>query len=295
MIICTKSMMDRRSNKREVGRTGRLRIEYARQGRQTIMARSHCTSPWHLFPPIYLDDIGSAYTLLVNPSGGLVGGDHLSIDMALTAQSHVIVSTPSANRVYRSVSKELESVQTIKVTLGEEAILEWVPEHTIPYAGSRFRQAIQVRLAPRSTVLLWDAMAGGRLAQDERWTFASLANCVTITTASGDSVMERYRLDHASALYPAGIARSWDYVASFYIVSDAMNPDVWKTLEARLNDVLDAEPGVLLGGVSTPAVPGLVVKLLARSAPVLTATLEQLWAAVRFTLWGLPPVALRKY
>jgi urease accessory protein len=259
------------------------------------MARSHCTSPWHLFPPIYLDDIGSAYTLLVNPSGGLVGGDHLSIDMTLAAQSHVIVSTPSANRVYRSLSEELESVQTIKVTLGEEAILEWVPEHTIPYAGSRFRQAIQVRLAPRSTVLLWDAMAAGRLAQDERWIFASLANCVTITTASGDSVMERYRLDHASALYPAEIARSWDYVASLYIVSDAMNPDVWKTLEVRLNDVLDAEPGVLLGGVSTPAVPGLVVKLLARSAPVLTATLELLWAAVRFTLWGLPPVALRKY
>ncbi|WP_447598817.1 urease accessory protein UreD [Nitrospira sp. Nam80] len=279
----------------EIGRVGRLTMSFACQDRRTVMTGASRTSPWHLFPPIYLDDTGSAYTLLVNPSGGLVGGDRLSIHMTLAAQSHVIVSTPSANRVYRSRSKDLEAIQTIKVMVGEGAILEWAPEHTIPYAGSRFRQTIQVRLAPNSTVMLWDAMAAGRVAQEERWAFSSLANHVAITTASGVSVIERYRLDHASAFHPAGIARSWDYVASLYIVSDALNPDAWKTLEARIGDVLDAEPGALLGGVSTPAVPGVVVKLVARSAPVLTAALEQLWAAVRFTLWGQPPVTLRKY
>ena len=279
----------------EVGRIGRLTMNFACQGGKTILARASRMSPWHLFPPIYLDGTGSAYTLLVNPSGGLVGGDRLTVDMTLAAQSHVIVSTPSANRVYRSLSKDLEAVQKIKVMVGEGAIFEWAPEHTIPYAGSCYRQTIEVRLAPNSTVMLWDAMAAGRIAQDERWAFASLTNHVTITTASGGSVTERFCLDRAHDRHPARLARSWDYVASFYIVSDAMNPDAWKTLEARLSDALDAEPGALLGGVSTPAVPGVVVKLVARSAPILTAALEQLWAAVRFTLWGLPPVVLRKY
>jgi urease accessory protein len=50
-----------------------------------------------------------------------------------------------------------------------------------------------------------------------------------------------------------------------------------------------------LGGVSQPAVPGLVVKLMARTAPDLTGTLDALWAAVRAELWNLPPVAWRKY
>jgi urease accessory protein len=138
-------------------------------------------------------------------------------------------------------------------------------------------------------------MASGRIAREERWAFASLENDLTITTASGGFLTERFQLDHDCDRHPAGIARAWDYVGSLYIVSDAMNADVWKTLEAGLGDILDAEPGRLLGGVSTPSVPGLVVKLVTRSAPVLTAALEHLWTAVRSTLWGLPPVALRKY
>lgn len=277
----------------EVGTTGKLRIEYTRRDSRTIIARSHCTSPWHLFPPIYLDDSGAAYTLLLNPSGGLVGGDHLTIDLAVRAKAHAIISTPSANRVYRSLSAR--AVQAINVTVEADGLLEWLPEPTIPFAGSRFRQAIHVRLAPGATVVWWDAMASGRIARGERWAFASLENDLTITTASGGSVKEHFRLDHDGGFHPAGITRTWDYVGSLYIVSDAMNTDVWKTLEARLGDILDAEPGRLLGGVSTPSAPGLVVKLVTRSAPVLTAALERLWTAVRLTLWGLSPVVLRKY
>ena len=40
-----------------------------------MFGRTSCQTPWHMLPPIYLDESGSAYTLLVNPSGGLVGGD----------------------------------------------------------------------------------------------------------------------------------------------------------------------------------------------------------------------------
>ena len=49
------------------------------------------------------------------------------------------------------------------------------------------------------------------------------------------------------------------------------------------------------GGVSQPAVPGIAVKLLAKSASDLTRIQDALWAAVRAELWNLPPVAWRKY
>ena len=278
----------------ELGTTGSLRIEYVKRDHHTIIARSHCTSPWHLFPPIYLDDSGAAYTLLLNPSGGLVGGDRLTIDLVLRANAHAIISTPSANRVYRSSSKDRESAQTVRLVVGAGAILEWVPEHTIPFAGSRFRQAIRVRLAPGGSVVLWDALASGRMARGERWSFATLENDLTIATASGGLLKERFCLgDHAD--HSAGIARAWDYVGSLYIISDATPADKWKSLEAGIFEILDGEPGRLLGGISRPAVSGLVVKLVARSAPVLTAVLEQLWTTVRLALWGLPPVILRKY
>jgi urease accessory protein len=276
-----------------VGRVGDLRLEYAKREGRTIIARSHCTSPWHLLPPIYLDDTGAAYTLLVNPSGGLVGGDRLSIGMRLGEDARVLISAPSANRVYRSQGET--SIQNIEIALGAGAVLEWLPEHTIPFAGSRFRQAIHVTMAPGATMLLWDAVASGRIARDERWAFASVENEIRITTAAGQSLVERYALDPATEMGSVGLAAQWNYVASFYVVNDAVTPEVWSRLEERISLLLDERAERLLGGVSQPAAPGLVVKLLARTAPDLTGTLDVVWAAVRAELWNLPPVAWRKY
>lgn len=276
-----------------VGRIGELSLEYAAREGRTILVRSHCTTPWHLLPPIYLDDTGAAYTLLLNPSGGLVGGDRLSIDLRLTDDAHVIISAPSANRVYRSQGEV--SVQDIDLTVGSGAVLEWFPEHTIPFAGSRFRQRLHATLAPGATLLLWDSIAAGRIARGERWAFTDLDNDIRITTASGGLLTERYRLDPQTDLGQVGLAEDWNYVASLFVINDAMPSDVWTRLESKVASIVDERPGLVLGGVSTPAVPGLAVKLVAKAAPDLTSMLDALWAAVRDALWNLPPVNWRKY
>ena len=277
-----------------VGRVGRLVLEYVRQGDRTVFHRTQCQTPWHLLPPIYLDDSGSAYTLLVNPSGGLVGGDHLSIDLSVGPRAHVLISTPSANRVYRSLSQE--AVQDVTITVEKEGILEWLPEHTIPFAGSRFRQQIDVQLRPGATVVLWDAVASGRIAHGERWRFASLQNDIHITMASQATVRERYVLAPFAAEGGVGLADAWDYVGSLFILGDDVREDCWTTLESALAEILKKpDDRSVLGGVSQPAAPGLVVKLVARSAPVMTQVVMELWAAVRQVLWQMPPAVLRKY
>lgn len=268
-------------------------MEYVRKGNRTEFGRTSCQTPWHLLPPIYLDDTGSAYTLLVNPSGGLVGGDRLSIDLTVGPMAHVLISTPSANRVYRSLSEH--SVQEVKIDVGPGGILEWAPDHTIPFAGSRFRQTINVKLATGASLLLWDAIASGRIARGERWRFTSLENDIRITTASAKSVREHYALAPADKRGGIGAAEEWDYVGSLFVIGDGFSTDVWMSLESVLGDTLETHRDQVLGGVSQPAAPGLVVKLLARSAPVMTRVLNALWGAVRQALWHLPPAILRKY
>ena len=281
------------SHESSVGRRGALSYEFEREGPRTVLTRSSCTSPWHYFPPTYLDDSGCAYTWLVNPSGGLVAGDHVSVAAQLHAGTHVFMTSPSANRVYRSLSEPAR--QDIRLLVGPGARLEWVPEVTIPFAGSRFRQSIHIDLAPDATVALWDAMASGRVARHERWAFASLENEICISGSLGRSVAERYRL--APGLLPesVGLVGSWDYVASLFVIGDAVGADVWKRLDEALATILEERPGLVLGAVSTPALSGLVVKLVARSAPDLTVVQEAMWAAIRKELWDLPAPNLRRY
>ncbi len=276
-----------------VGRVGALSLEYVRRGERTVFGRTSCQTPWHLLPPIYLDESGSAYTLLVNPSGGLVGGDQLSIDLSVGRQAHALISTPSANRVYRSLSRD--ALQQVSIRVAEQGILEWMPEHTIPFAGSRFRQTIDVRLAAGASLVLWDAIASGRIAHGERWKFATLENQIRITMASGASVQEHYALTPDDTKADIRLADAWDYIGSLFMIGDAIDTSIWASLDATLADILGKQSGQVLAGVSQPAVPGLVVKVVAKSAPALTATLNELWAAVRQALWKYPPAILRKY
>ena len=276
-----------------MGRRGSLSYEFERAGLQTVLMRSTCTSPWHHFPPSYLDDSGCAFTWLVNPSGGLVAGDHLSVEAQLHAETHVFMTSPSANRVYRSLS-EL-ALQEIRLSVGADARLEWVPEITIPFAGSRFRQSIHVDLAPGATVVLWDAMASGRVARHERWAFATFENEIFIQTSRGKSLIERFCVAPDQLSESIGLVGSWDYVASLFIIGDAVEAEVWTRLDEVLATILEQRPGLVLGAVSTPALSGLVVKLVARSAPDLTAVQEAMWTAIRKELWGLPAPNLRRY
>lgn len=273
-----------------VGRVGELTMTFARRGRETVLTDSYSRSPWHCVPPITLPD-GAAHTFLVNPSGGLVGGDRLSFRGVLEPGAQVLFSTPSANRVYRTLSEP--AVQSVELTVSSGAILEWVPEVTIPYAGSRFRQRIAVHLEPGATALVWDAVASGRIARGERWAFAGLENEIRITTAGGASVLERYHLAPCGDTGLAGPAAEWDYAASFFIVGDRVAGETWTQLEEDLAGLLD-DAGEVLGGVSVPAAPGVAVKLLARNAPALTGVLTALWSAARRWLWGRPLTDLRR-
>lgn len=274
-----------------VGRVGELAMTFARRGRQTVLAESYSRSPWHCFPPAVLPD-GEAYAFLVNPGGGLVGGDRLSFRATLGPQTQVLFATPSANRIYRTLSEP--AVQTVHLTAAAGARLEWVPDVTIPFAGSRFHQMIDVRLEAGAAVLLWDAVASGRVARGERWAFAALENDIRITTAGGAMLLERYRLPAGRTTGPAGLADRWDYAASFFAVGDQVSSQTWKRLEEDWAGLLD-QRGDVLGGVSATSAPGLAVKLLARNAPALQDKLLALWTAARRHLWNQALPALRRY
>ena len=148
------------------GKTSKLTLRYANQEGKTALTHSYFSYPWYCFPPLYLDNTGCATTFLTNPSGGFVGGDDLSLTATLEKNTHVLLTTPSATKIYRTL--EESATQSIDITVGPNAILEWIPDLTIPFAGSRFSQSINIRMSTGATVILWDAMAAGRIARGER-------------------------------------------------------------------------------------------------------------------------------
>jgi hypothetical protein len=70
--------------------------------------------------------------------------------------------------------------------------------------------------------------------------------------------------------------------------------------EAGLDDFVAALPGALTDVTGAIAAAGrlprrgALIRCLAIDAPALTDALAAIWALARRTLWGLPPLALRK-
>ncbi len=272
---------------------GELLLECAKRNGKTVFTRSRCSYPWYCFQPLYLDHTGCATTFLTNPSGGLAGGDTCSLLATLGKDSHVLFTTPSATKVYRT--QQEPAVQSIDLNVAANARCEWIPEPTIPFAGSSFEQTVTVRLETGASLMLWDALAAGRIVRGERWRFSSYANRIRILLADGRSLEERYRLspDHDTPCLPFN--QAWNYTGSFFIVNDQVPGSTWERIKQDITTVIENHTGKILGGVSEPSVPGLVVKLLTRSAPDLNTLLEQLWQVARLHLWNTAIPSLRRY
>jgi urease accessory protein len=274
-----------------VGRDGALRLRFERRGAANVVAGCRYRLPLQVLAPVALDDPAAIVSIL-NPTGGLVGGDRLTIDVHAAAGSHAVLTTPSATRVYRADAERTE--QTVRLALGPGAVVEWVPDHTIPFAGSGFRQTIDVDLDETAGLILLDAFAAGRIARGEAWRFTLLESAVSIHDRRGVVLHDRFVL-HGSAFGDGsewdglGFAESHPYFASMVVVGAF--------------DVARFVAGV--GRLATPAGPahvaaaalarrGALVRCLASSAPSLGQTLEACWALARRALLDLPPLALRK-
>lgn len=237
-----------------------------------------------------LDGSGVATMYLLNPTGGVLGGDVLTTDVALGSGAHVCLTTPSATRVYRATGAP--SVLRTRVRLEAGAVLEWVPDHVIPSPGARLVQALEVDLGPGALALLVDSWTPGRVVRGEAWGFRLLDLTTSAVDRAGPIFRERARLEGPMHGEGPGLTENRPYVATFAAVGACAQD--WPGLALVLHDALASRGDRVLGGAAPLGRGGVVAKLLARSAPDLHAAIAQVWRLSRAMLLGLPPLDLRK-
>src|ERR1700692_4187479 len=167
--FATPCSLNSERNPERVGRDGFLRLRFARSGASKILAQSRFSLPLQALTPLTLED-GASYLMLLNPTGGVLGGDHLITAVVQDAETHVCLTTPSATRIYRTAEKP--AILETLIHLEEGATLEYFPDHVIPHTGSALRQSLRIDMARGSRAIILDSMASGRVAHGERWSFS---------------------------------------------------------------------------------------------------------------------------
>jgi urease accessory protein len=269
-----------------VGRDGRLDLRFERRAGRTVVTECRYTLPLQVMAPIAVDDAAAVVSIL-NPTGGLVGGDRLHVDIHVGAGAHACLTTPSATKVYRAAAEA--ALQTVRITAAAGATVEWMPDHTIPFPGAALRQAIDVDLAEGARLLLVDAFSAGRVTRGEAWRFARLESGLEIRDGRGRLFTDRWVLAGGEAWDGLGFTEGRPYFATMVIVADSGLDRFHAEVDAAFAGREEVEVAV-----GTLRRRGRVVRCLAADAPALVQSVQSLWSLARGTVLGLPALGLRK-
>lgn len=254
-----------------------LRFEVARGA--TRLADLHQAPPMRvLFPTPEAGEPPLA--ALVNTAGGLAGGDAVEVGVALGPGARACVSTPAAEKVYRSLGPETRVAARLDIAAG--AMLEWIPQETILFDGARLARRLEAHLAPGATLLMAEMLVFGRHARGEALHAGALFDTWRVHRAGAllwadGLALEREirtRLDDRFAF--AGAEAS----ATLLLAAEGR--------VARSRDVL-REAGV----AATIARPGLLVARWLGRATALRDGLGQAIRLLRREALGLPPMLPR--
>jgi len=107
----------------------------------------------------------SLEAVLINTSGGLTGGDRISWQVDAQAGASLTVSTQACEKVYRA--RDGEARVAVTLSAGEGARIDWLPQETILFEGSRLNRTLEVDLDEDATLTAVEAVLLGREAMLE--------------------------------------------------------------------------------------------------------------------------------
>jgi urease accessory protein len=252
--------------------------------------------PWKVVRAFALPGDGRLVHLH-NVSGGVLAGDRLALDVEVKAGAAAQITTTGATRLYRHRAGAVDSQQCARFSVGDGALLEYLPDAVIPYAGSRHVQLTEIRLGREASVFWWEVLAPGRLAAGERFAFERLRVQAEIHAGPRQVLREDFLLEPRRKELPA-TARMFEYshLASLCVVQEGRPAAFWRMLEDRLNEIAlgRTRPGQAVWGASTLASDGVIVRGLSESGRFLHQALIEFWRTARLTVMGADAAPPRK-
>ena len=249
----------------------------------SILRRQSFRAPLHLSKPHW--DAGSLVVNVVNPTAGLFDGDEVSVEAEVEGGASLVLTSPSATRVFRSRSGRPATVmQRLQVKSG--GYLEVFPEAFIPQAAARYRQQTTVEAEVGAAVIFFEWLAPGRAAMGEAYAFSDLRWETDFMVGGVLAARERFRLrpgDESLA------ALRWMGPETHYIGCLVAGIDDWpaQALEALGSEAVYLGHGPLTG-------QGRVIKALCRDSLAARRTMHGIRQAL-YRAMGRPVPGLGRF
>ena len=252
------------------GWSAKLSLSFERAFEKTNLRVSERFGPLSVQRPFYPEkDVCHAYIL--HPPGGVVGGDQLELNVQVRERSSALITTPAANKIYRSNGPESRIRQQVSVENG--GTLEWLPQETILFGGSCLSTHTRVNLHPSARFYGWDMIILGRPFSGDGYERGMFDQKMTIAVADKPILNERHRWRSEEPMLSAawGCRGSCALASVYAYPADA---DLLKRVQRLIAHPQVDAGATLLGEL-------LVVRFLGTAPQMIRALVEKLWKGMR--------------
>jgi urease accessory protein len=223
---------------------------------------------------------GAQEAVLINTAGGIAGGDILTIELALEERARLVVTTASAEKIYRSEGAPASLAVT--ATLAEGAELTWLPHETILFDRARLVRSFDIALAPNARLVFAEAVVFGRSAMGETVREGLFADCWRVRRDGRLIFAESFRLDGAIAerlAQTAVAARQVALATVLAVPSDDATTEAVRALAGAFRGEagISAWNGLALARLAAPDGAALRHDLALLLAALSRAPLPRLW------------------
>ncbi len=220
--------------------------------------------------------------VLVTTSGGMVGGDHLNVSVSAGPGTTALAMAQAAEKIYRSAGED--SKIDVRLSVGQDAWLEWLPQETILFDGARMRRRTAIDLEPGTRILAGEILVFGRIASGERlsqglvreeWNVRRQGRLIWADALHLEDAMDKIFAD------PACFGGATAQATAVYAGDDA--PEHLELARSLLGEGDDAlrSAATIVNGV-------LVARWLGHDPAQLRRSFGDFWSAFRNTVAGLP-------
>ena len=257
--------------------------EFFHQDGHTRMGRTQHYGPLRVQRPFFPEGHDVLHLYLLHPPGGLVGGDHLSIEVQGKEQSHVLVTTPSAGKLYRNIS-DLSQGQQVNIKVEDNAVVEYLPQENIVFNGAHGELHTRVDIDGSGIFMGWEITCLGRPESDEMFEAGSLKQSLLVYKDGKPLFFDRVGL-HAPSRLMTGKSGFQDLnLFGTFIITADVDFDYGEWQEA-MNRSLKNKRGGTIAITQKPGV--LIARILGSHTESMRQAFEALWKELR-------PLVLRK-
>jgi urease accessory protein len=265
-----------------------LHLRFARNKSRTVLVENRHAGPLLVQKALYPEGEEVCHAVIVHPPGGIAGGDELSVEIDLEANSRAVVITPAAAKWYKAPRQPCSQQTTIRLANGSK--LDWLPQENIFYNATHAISTFTLQIDPEASAIGWEIGLLGRQESGERWVEGSLRFVTSIERADGFPLwVERLRLNATAPLRTASqCLYGFNSFATLWAVGAACTAVVAEELASDLPFETELRAGVtsLPEGI-------LLVRGLAKDVERLREMMINCWLRLRPLVHGLPAQRLR--